>query len=123
MIAHAKEFITTVSGGRYPEDHEEVLRRKESCDACPALVVENDKKYCGGCGCGKWKLAELDTKLRFIELRCPQNRWEWDKRKKKAARWEGAPSRRVSPAFKRKHMRRLTRAEMLKEYKEGRWRP
>jgi len=41
--------------------------------ACPYLVKKANKGYfCGGCGCGKWKLAELGNKLRFEELECPR---------------------------------------------------
>jgi hypothetical protein len=37
--------------------------------------VDGDKKYCGACGCPKWRLSELKTKLRFARLNCPLKKW------------------------------------------------
>jgi hypothetical protein len=39
------------------------------------LKVEGERLYCGACGCGNWRLAELHTKLRFHNLECPKGWW------------------------------------------------
>jgi hypothetical protein len=38
---------------------------------CGHLRREQEKIYCGACGCGKWRLAELRTKCWFAALECP----------------------------------------------------
>lgn len=67
-----KSFWQTTTSGQATE--ETIKLRNESCNTCPKLVRKSDKRYCGACGCGEWKLSELDTKLSFKVLPCPLNR-------------------------------------------------
>jgi hypothetical protein len=72
-------FLTAVTG---PHVADEVFaRRLAACTAntCGKLKTDGEKRYCGACGCGKWRLAELSTKLRFARLECPQGIWTNDK--------------------------------------------
>ncbi|HON94106.1 MAG TPA: hypothetical protein PKZ07_21210, partial [Sedimentisphaerales bacterium] len=52
---------------------EEAIRRLTICrtNECGHLVTKDKNEYCGACGCPKWRLAELKTKLRFAQIRCP----------------------------------------------------
>lgn len=48
--------------------------RNKSCNSCEKLIRHNGKRYCGACGCPKWTMAELDTKLKLRKLVCPLGR-------------------------------------------------
>lgn len=72
-VAKGPEFFSTVLGGL--TDDETVARREAQCNACPKMERRGTERYCrGGCDCHSWPVSELDTKLRFAKLRCPQKR-------------------------------------------------
>ncbi len=55
---------------------EDVFReRMVVCEKCPAVRRENERLYCGACGCWQWRLAELTRKLWYAKLPCPNNRF------------------------------------------------
>jgi hypothetical protein len=64
-------FLSAVTGPTVSD--EEAARRLTICrtNECGHLVTKNANEYCGACGCPKWRLAELKTKLRFANLQCP----------------------------------------------------
>ena len=51
-----------------------VDKRNASCNTCPMLKTEDGKRYCSACGCGNWRMAELDKKLTYAYLECPLRR-------------------------------------------------
>lgn len=68
-IARAEAFARAVTGQR--ADDATVHRRMAACGECDRLVRDGDALYCGACGCPNWRLSELRTKLRFVNLTCP----------------------------------------------------
>lgn len=66
-----KTFLEAVTGPARDDAEYERVRAICLTGKCGKLKTEGDKHYCGACGCGKWKLAELDTKLRFAAVTCP----------------------------------------------------
>lgn len=69
-IRLAMQFLAVISGPRVRQDV--FVKRWALCHApCKYLRQVGDKSYCGACGCGKWRLAELATKLWFANLACP----------------------------------------------------
>jgi hypothetical protein len=46
---------------------------------CGYLRTDGEHLYCGACGCPKWRLAELHTKLRFANLECPSDPPFWSR--------------------------------------------
>lgn len=57
---------------------------EEVAPPCPSLAVTPTGRYCGACGCWRWRLARLDpddpadlttSKLAFPALRCPRDRF------------------------------------------------
>ena len=75
LMQKVKSLISAVTGPRATE--ETYQKRLAICEACPKLKRKNDKLFCGACGCGKWKLAELHTKLKFADLECPLDPPKW----------------------------------------------
>jgi hypothetical protein len=75
IVEKAGKFFKALTGGKTTE--EEFKQRHATClrNRCGFLKQEGDKVYCGACGCPKWKLAELSTKLWFKELECPVGLW------------------------------------------------
>lgn len=71
--ARVLSFLSAVTGPRCDDD--EYRRRISACIACDAVKHEDARQYCGACGCGSWRLAELETKLRFQNLECPLEKW------------------------------------------------
>lgn len=77
-IQLATEFFKTITSGLCTDI--EFENRKQKCLSCPAMVQDNSGiKYCSGCRCGRWQLAQLDgtflPKLRWASLRCPLGRF------------------------------------------------
>lgn len=76
IVQRAASFVGAVASGLVAD--EVVKMRLESCMSCTALVRGEDGSYCGACGCGRWKLAQLDgvvlPKLRWAKLDCPLKR-------------------------------------------------
>lgn len=62
-----------LTGGRCPPEVTEA--RLAICRVCEKLKTDDNKMYCGACGCPKWKLSELSTKLTFARLNCPLRKW------------------------------------------------
>lgn len=77
MVAKAAEFLRVVTGPQCSP--EEFACRMAACqsNACGHLKTADGKVYCGACGCPKWKLAELHTKLWFKRLECPADPQRW----------------------------------------------
>lgn len=73
IFAKALAFIETVTGPL--TDDATFAKRHQLCSVCPKVRRSEGNLYCGGCGCSRWKLAELTTKLRFQNLRCPLGNW------------------------------------------------
>ena len=69
MVKKVVDFTKIVLSGRCSDL--EYTKRKQACASCSKLKIVEQKWYCGACGCPKWKLAELGTKLRFKNLPCP----------------------------------------------------
>lgn len=69
-IDKAKSFASAITGGRC-SDADFTERLTGWCRTCDLRIVEDDKEYCGGCGCPNWRMSELSTKLRFAEIECP----------------------------------------------------
>ena len=72
-------FLRAVTG---PAASDETYQnRLATCTGCEHLktVVRGDEQrlFCGACGCGKWRLAELHTKLKFADLECPLDPPKW----------------------------------------------
>jgi hypothetical protein len=75
-ISKVKSFVKAVTG---PKASEEVFAARMSiCRECEHLKTANEKLYCGACGCGRWRIAELSKKLRFANLECPKGKWSTD---------------------------------------------
>lgn len=62
--------------------HGRTLSGIQVSEPCEARMESEGKHYCKSCGCGEWKLAELDvasetshSKLSFPNLACPLKRW------------------------------------------------
>ncbi len=78
-LAKVGRFLTAVTGPHVSDEAFEQRLAACSANTCGKLRVDGEKRYCGACGCGKWRLAELSTKLRFARLECPQGIWTNDK--------------------------------------------
>jgi len=62
----------SITSGTAPP--EIVAKRNESCNTCPMMKIEDGKRYCNACGCGSWRLSDLDKKLTYAYLECPLGR-------------------------------------------------
>lgn len=69
IVGKAKSFVKAVTSGRATD--EAIAERSAQCNACDKLVRVDDKRYCGACGCGRTRFAELATKLAFANVTCP----------------------------------------------------
>ena len=68
IVSKVAEFISVVSG---PKVSSEVFEsRLAICKGCKYMREEDGKMYCGRCGCGKWRMAELTNKLKWARLEC-----------------------------------------------------
>jgi hypothetical protein len=55
-----------------------VEERLDACRACPSLKPSTEPDqfgWCGACGCGKNKRAELTVKARMPAATCPKKLW------------------------------------------------
>jgi hypothetical protein len=78
-LGRVRSFLAAVTG---PKVSEEVFRQRLiicASNACGHLRKQDDRLYCGACGCGQWRLAELHTKLWFANLECPLEKSLWGK--------------------------------------------
>lgn len=75
LLQRVGAFIAAVTGPKV--DDAAFERRLAICKACPKLKTKGDKLFCGACGCAKWRLAELHTKLKFADLECPLDPPKW----------------------------------------------
>lgn len=73
IIERAASFVSAVTSPNV--DDAEFNRRIAACRACKFHKEEAGKEYCTECGCPKWRLSELSTKLRFSRLKCPKGKW------------------------------------------------
>jgi len=73
IVEKAVSFVKAVTSGTVNDDV--FNARLAACESCKHLRRDGEKLYCGGCGCGRWKLSELHTKLRFANLKCPLKIW------------------------------------------------
>lgn len=68
-----KSFVNSITSGQCSD--EVYATRLSSCTSCPKLLQIAGRKFCTGCSCGTWMLAELDgaflPKLRWSDLKCP----------------------------------------------------
>jgi hypothetical protein len=79
FVAKAASFVRSVtSGAASPET---VALRRRSCFGqpgvaapCEKLVTRDTGRFCAACGCGEWRLAELESKLTWARLDCPLRR-------------------------------------------------
>lgn len=46
-------------------------QRLAICKECPCLKKDEEKLYCGCCGCGQNRLSELHRKLKLSRAKCP----------------------------------------------------
>lgn len=79
VAAKAIAFISAITG---PDVSDAVYeQRLDICreNTCGHLQQDKDKLYCGACGCPRWRLAELHTKLRHANLECPCDPPLWEK--------------------------------------------
>jgi len=65
-------FVVAVTGGRV--DDAEYEQRMGECRACPGLVRDGSRLYCGPCECPHWFMAELHRKNRWKRHYCPEER-------------------------------------------------
>ena len=72
-----RNFLSAVTGPRVSADVFQRRLRACTSNACGHLRTHEDKVYCGACGCPRWKLAELHTKLWFGQLECPAEPPAW----------------------------------------------
>jgi len=73
IFQKAKSLAVAVTSGKTTDETFEA--RMDICKGCKCLRTLGDNLYCGCCGCGKNRLAELHTKLKMKKARCPLNKW------------------------------------------------
>ncbi len=79
VAARAKAFLGAMTGGKVSEEvYAERLRICES-NVCQHLRRVGEDMYCGACGCPRWRLAELKSKLWRANLECPCDPSLWEK--------------------------------------------
>ena len=55
-----------------PRVDDATFRAREGvCDGCEKLQRSNGARYCGACGCPKWRFSELSRKNRRLGHNCP----------------------------------------------------
>jgi hypothetical protein len=64
----AKSFLRAVTGPRVPAEVAEARLKQCLSNECGYL---RDGNYCGACGCPRWKLAALSSKVTMANLACP----------------------------------------------------
>jgi len=62
-------FLRVITGPHI--DDEQLGIRLTICRTCLCREQKNGKEFCMACGCPRYGLAELSTKLRFARLECP----------------------------------------------------
>jgi hypothetical protein len=50
-------------------------RRRDICRECPDVQTTATGIFCGACDCPQWPVADLRTKWRMRDLRCPLHKW------------------------------------------------
>ncbi len=111
----AMQFLKVTSGPTVV--HSVFEARLSRCrHGCPHLKTVAGRFYCGACGCDKWRLAELRTKLWWARVECPAGRFPAiDERRRREClqgRWRtliGQVWRRVKVAGRRSRARRRNR--------------
>lgn len=78
-------FIEAVTGQGAGEDTYQARLAICRSNECGHLIESDGGYYCGACGCGKWRLAELLRKLRFGDLECPCDPPLWGRAEAAAA--------------------------------------
>jgi hypothetical protein len=73
LISKAVSFARAELSGSVPNDL--YAARLTVCQECPRLIRRGAHMYCGACGCGTWRFAELHYKLRLRLSFCPLNKW------------------------------------------------
>lgn len=74
-ISYAKAEVSLLTQFISEED---VRKRLEACRGCPNLKPSQEPGelgWCGACGCGKNKRAELTVKARMPAATCPKKKW------------------------------------------------
>jgi hypothetical protein len=71
LMAKVTAFMAAVTGPKTDDETYEKRLAICSSNECGHLKTKGEKLFCGACGCPKWTLAELTTKLRFSQLECP----------------------------------------------------
>lgn len=78
-LSRVRSFLGAVTGPKAPESVS--AERLEVCRGCAYKRDDKGKEYCTACGCGKWPLAELSTKLTYANLECPHLKWgKWSEK-------------------------------------------
>ena len=67
-------YLATISGPKVVDDV--VSARMEKCLACKYLKETDDGRWCGTCGCGYRKAAELKVKLQWARVECPAGHFD-----------------------------------------------
>lgn len=77
LIAKAASWIkaeaSRVLEGDLPEDQYQA--RLKACRACPKLKAGDPVGWCGACGCGTRRRAELSIKAKMPKATCPLKKW------------------------------------------------
>jgi hypothetical protein len=79
LYPRARGFVYAISGGQVSD----TVRRDRAavCEACETLQIQVPRtprpyerwaRYCGSCGCPKWRLSRLSFKNRLRRAYCPQ---------------------------------------------------
>ena len=73
-IQYAKAEVSRIVQG--PLSPEQVAARLAACRSCEHReVVEGKGEFCGKCGCGHRKRAELTIKATMPAATCPLGKW------------------------------------------------
>lgn len=72
-VSWAKAEASRLIQGDVPE--EQYQARLEACRTCQKLQAGEPVGWCGACGCGTRRRAELSVKARMPAATCPLGRW------------------------------------------------
>jgi hypothetical protein len=72
-VSWVKAEASRVLEGDVPDN--QYQERLKACRACPKLQAGNPVGWCGACGCGTRRRAELSIKAKMPRASCPLSKW------------------------------------------------
>jgi len=72
-VSWVKAEASRVLEGDVPDN--QYQERLKACRACPKLKAGNPVGWCGACGCGTRRRAELSIKAKMPKASCPLSKW------------------------------------------------